>query len=102
MRGYGLRFGFEELRTPPPERLSGHRGTSFAHKKCPPPRTTKEPLANYCRVLEGTRILMSEVPLYKRQLKPERLSGHRGTSLTSKRPPLGPYSRTIPRVLWWS
>jgi len=27
---------------------------------------------------------------------------YRGTSLIEKRPPLGPYRRPMPRVLWWS
>ena len=27
---------------------------------------------------------------------------YRGTSLVNNTPLLGPYSRTIPRVLWWS
>ena len=27
---------------------------------------------------------------------------YRGTSLTRKRTPLGPYSKTICRVIWWS
>ena len=27
---------------------------------------------------------------------------YRGTSLTRKRTPLGPYRRPMPRVLWWS
>ena len=27
---------------------------------------------------------------------------YRGTSLIRNRPPLGPYSRTMPRALWWS
>jgi len=27
---------------------------------------------------------------------------YRGTSLISNTPLLGPYGRTIPRVLWWS
>ena len=26
---------------------------------------------------------------------------YRGTSLTRNRNPLGPYSRTVPRALWW-
>ena len=29
-------------------------------------------------------------------------SPYRGTSLMRKRTPLGPYSRTMPRGLWWS
>jgi hypothetical protein len=28
--------------------------------------------------------------------------GYRGTSLIRNTPLLGPYSRTLPRVLWWS
>jgi len=28
--------------------------------------------------------------------------GYRGTSLTRKRTPLGPYRRPMPRALWWS
>ena len=28
--------------------------------------------------------------------------GYRGTSLTRNRPTLGPYSRPMPRALWWS
>ena len=27
---------------------------------------------------------------------------HRGTSLIRNRAPLGPYSRTMPKTLWWS
>ena len=30
------------------------------------------------------------------------LNGYRGTSLIRNRPPLGPYSRSMPRVLQWS
>ena len=30
------------------------------------------------------------------------MGGYRGTSLIRNRPLLGPYSRTIPRVIWWS
>ena len=30
------------------------------------------------------------------------MRGYRGTSLIINTPLLGPYSRTIPRVLWWS
>ena len=30
------------------------------------------------------------------------VSDYRGTSLIRNSAPLGPYSRTIPRVLWWS
>ena len=30
------------------------------------------------------------------------LAVYRGTSLIRNTPLLGPYSRTIPRVLWWS
>ena len=26
---------------------------------------------------------------------------YRGTSLMRKRPPLGPYTRTMPRDIWW-
>ena len=50
---------------------------------------------------------MSEVPLQAR-LRPEFLperalqDGPRGTSLTRKRPPLGPCSRAMPRALRWS
>ena len=28
-------------------------------------------------------------------------SAYRGTSLIRNRPPLEPYSRTMPRALWW-
>ena len=31
-----------------------------------------------------------------------RMQGYRGTSLIRNTPRLGPYSRTIPRVIWWS
>ena len=30
------------------------------------------------------------------------ISAYRGTSLMRNTPLLGPFSRTIPRVLWWS
>ena len=30
------------------------------------------------------------------------LGPYRGTSLKRNRPPLGPYSRPMPRALWWS
>jgi len=60
---------------------------------------------------------MSEVPLYmspgvcvaawgggkaprSRLLFPD--TGYRGTSLIRNTPPLGPYSKTLPRVIWWS
>ncbi|KAJ1469899.1 hypothetical protein T484DRAFT_2123310 [Baffinella frigidus] len=33
---------------------------------------------------------------------PRTLQAYRGTSLIKNRPPLGPYSRTMPRVLGWS
>ena len=49
--------------------------------------------------------LMSEVPLHM-YLNFELESGlfplYRGTSLIRKRPPVGPYSRAMPRALWWS
>ena len=32
----------------------------------------------------------------------ERLEFYRGTSLIRNSAPLGPYSRTMPRALWWS
>ncbi|KAJ1492134.1 hypothetical protein T484DRAFT_3025558 [Baffinella frigidus] len=35
-------------------------------------------------------------------LRPEAGPSYRGTSLIRNRPPLGPYSRTMPTVLWWS
>jgi len=34
--------------------------------------------------------------------QPPLAGGYRGTSLIRTPPLLGPYSRTIPRVLWWS
>ena len=58
-------------------------------------------------VLRGLRFLMSEVPLwdpieiFKSFIEIE-CSGtgyHRGTSLTGKRHPLGPYRRPMPRAL---
>jgi hypothetical protein len=42
---------------------------------------------------------MSEVLLYSRGLF---LGPQRGTSLMTKRPPLGPYSRPMTEALWWS
>ena len=30
------------------------------------------------------------------------LRGYSGTSLVRNRAPLGPYSRTVPRAIWWS
>jgi len=32
----------------------------------------------------------------------DRARGYRGTSLIRNRHPVGPYSRTMPRLLWWS
>jgi hypothetical protein len=50
--------------------------------------------------------LMSEVPLHPLKVDHLRgpLSGHkyRGASLIRNCAPLGPYSRPMPRVLWWS
>ena len=46
---------------------------------------------------------MSKVPLQSRMRPLGRLfSGCRFTSPIRKRTPLGPYSRTMPRVLWGS
>ena len=59
---------------------------------------------------------MSKVPLYARTTGVARSSGHtiedphpklkfgpyRGASLIINSAPLGPYSRTMPRALWWS
>ena len=46
---------------------------------------------------------MSEVSLYTVYFKGWCEDGlYRDTSLTKKRPPLGPYSRTMHRALWWS
>jgi hypothetical protein len=66
-------------------------------------------------ILGGERFLMSEVPLYMvtrgvrccpgRREGPEvevALPRYRGTSLIRNTPLLGPYSRTLPRVIWWS
>ena len=47
-------------------------------------------------VLGGERFLMSEVPLYMSRAE---VSPYRGTSLTGKRTPPGPYRRPMPRVL---
>ena len=57
---------------------------------------------------------MSEVPLLQqrrnegawvhssRPFRGDTLArGYRGTSLIRNRVPLGPYSRTMPRALWW-
>ena len=33
---------------------------------------------------------------------PAEAGPYRNTSLIRKRPPLGPYSRHMPRALWWS
>ena len=50
---------------------------------------------------------MSEVPLHDKaggahSMHPGSRGGYRGTSLIRNVLLLGPYSRTIPRVLWWS
>ena len=52
---------------------------------------------------------MSEVPLYMCEMPlPEPRAArqgylaHRGTSLIKNSAPLGPYSRTLSRSLWWS
>ena len=37
-----------------------------------------------------------------RQARPRSPSSYRGTSLIRKRHPIGPYSRPVPRALWWS
>ena len=48
--------------------------------------------------------LISEVPLNcEDRVLDEPASGHyRSTSLIRNSNPLGPYSRTMPRALWWS
>ena len=59
----------------------------------------------------GGRFLMGEVPLYLGSKNPAppriprggtRLWEYRGASLIRKRLLLGPYSRAMPRALWWS
>ena len=50
---------------------------------------------------------MFEVPLYRnswigRGPSPSKARPYRGTSLRRNKPPVGPYSRPTPRVLWWS
>ena len=46
---------------------------------------------------------MSVVPLYHpTALLTVGAMHYRGTSLIRNRVPLGPYSRTMPRLLWWS
>ena len=69
-------------------------------------------------ILEGWVFLMSKVPLYStpQNLKPHESSLHdfgdwageglhhayKGTSLVRNCFPLRPYSRPMPRALWWS
>ena len=44
---------------------------------------------------------MSEAPVEPSNLSAE-APINRGTSLIRNRHPVGPYSRTMPRLLWWS
>ena len=71
------------------------------------------PLSLVNLTVHGPLLLMSEVPLYPVDLivhgpladycqVDNQLSWYRGTSLTRNTLLLGPYSRTIPRVLWRS
>ena len=57
-------------------------------------------------VLGGGLFLMSEVPILVLLhafpgVDPSEMSLARGTSLIRNSAPLGPYSRTMPRALWW-
>ena len=52
----------------------------------------------------GTSLLKREAPLYfggRRGIHIPWRSGYRGASLIRTPPPLRPYCRTIPRVIWW-
>ena len=46
----------------------------------------------------GLRVILARRSGHPRLLR----SMYRGTSLIRNTPLLGPYRRTIPRVLWWS
>ena len=55
-------------------------------------------------LLGGGRFLMSEVPLYFDAWRPSRRFEeplYKGSSLTSKHPPLGPFRGPMPGALWW-
>ena len=67
-----------------------NRGASLSQES-PPPQYDHRALG--IDILKGPRrkcFLTSGIPLY------------RGTSLIRNSGPLGPYSRTLPRALWWS
>ena len=64
-----------------------YRGTSLI-KKSPPPEDSTVGLRLSPNGPERRAISTSEVPLY------------RVTSLVRNRHPVGPYSRTMPRLLW--
>ena len=51
-------------------------------------------------LLKGAPVVVQTVD----ENDPEKVNPHpyRGTSLIRNTPLLGPYSRTIPRVVWWS
>ena len=63
-------------------------------------------------VFKPHRLLYHSTPdlrVIKKKKKKEQLNdfhrmemAYRGTSLMRKHLPLGPYSRTMPRALWWS
>ena len=53
----------------------------------------------------GSRVIKKKQRSFLVWLTPsgsENMRMYRGTSLIRNTPLLGPYSRTIPRVLWWS
>jgi len=54
------------------------------------------------KVIRETGTVIPELLLLQQALPPEIEQRYRGTSLIRNRPPLGPYSRTMPRLLWRS
>ena len=90
-----------------PRRLVGGVQGYLAHKKPPSRRTLQQAFAQGPMVILGGWAFSYErgTPV-RRPMRSNRSNfahiTYRGTSLTRKRLPVGPYSRTVPRALRWS
>ena len=73
-----------------PKRPKGRADEGQSHLEEERPASGLHGYLAHMVILGGGRFLMSEGPLYM------------GTSLMRNTPLRGPYSRTIPRVVWWS
>ena len=91
------------VQAPAPEGQARHSGADRAHGRDDAPETV-------CRILGGggergvDRVTDSERVSAVRELidYTTSIAAYRGTSLIRKRHPGGPYSRTMPKILWWS